>query len=100
MSFENGEQATKLAINGEHVYHFHQKDNRSRMDKHHITSTKLTWVNRSYSTINRQNPNIVALNDYIYIIGGVVGSSQVSLVERYDTKDDSWTKVSSTRLND
>ena len=78
------------------------------MDKFKITSTGFKWINRTFSKIYRHRPKLVALDSYIYIVGGYifVDDDDVPLiydeyelncgfVERYDTADDSLTKVNS-----
>lgn len=40
---------------------------------------------------------VAAWNQYIYVVGGYDGSSQLSSVERYDTEHDTWEEVTPMR---
>lgn len=47
---------------------------------------------------SRSGAGVASLGQYIYVIGGYDGKSQLNSVERYDTEHDVWEDVSSVSI--
>lgn len=47
---------------------------------------------------SRSGAGVASLGQYIYVIGGYDGKSQLNSVERYDTEHDVWENVSSVSI--
>lgn len=47
---------------------------------------------------SRSGAGVASLGQYIYVIGGYDGKSQLNSVERYDTERDIWENVSSVSI--
>lgn len=53
------------------------------------------WTIVSSMKYSRSGAGVASLGQYIYVIGGYDGKSQLNSVERYDTERDTWENVSS-----
>lgn len=102
MTFDGYDQYTGFAVNGEFIYGTILKDARLAIDKYSMTSPQPKWINRSFSSIDLSRPQMVVLNNYIYVLGNRSDpydsddevDGDIVEMARYDTRDDSWIRVS------